>query len=227
MSPSLADASGPPPRWRIIVPVRGGMAGKTRLTSVEGRPLSESDRADLAFAMASDTVTAAIASGLGPVSVLTGDVGTARRLALLGAMPRSDQRRGLNAEIDVVLRDLPPDDGALVLLGDLPAVTGPDLRAAVVEVGAGEGAYVPDRDGVGTAMVGYAPQTHLRVVAFGADSARRHDELGLTPIGAELTRLRCDVDTSTAWDEAVGLGLGSATAAARERLLGRPSAASP
>lgn len=224
----VVSSSRTAPGWRIIVPVRGGSAGKTRLTRIEGRPLSDVDRVALALAMAQDTVAAALASDCGPVWVLTADTHVAAIAVRMGASVVHDDGGGLNAELIRAAREL--TDAATTgradlafLLGDLPALRPDDLRAALAQAGSpGRGrAYVPDWEGTGTALVTIDRATGPVRLAFGPDSARRHADLGLTAVGLQLERLRCDVDTPEAWERAVALGLGPMTAAARTGVLTR------
>lgn len=216
-----------PITWQTIIPVRGGRTGKTRLARVEGRALTDSERIDLALAMAQDTVSAAIASGVGPIRILTADEQVGALAFQLGASVLLDQGRGLNAELVGAGRVLSDGSsssaGVAFLLGDLPALRPEDLRAALDEAaaqGAGR-AFVPDWEGTGTALAMLHRAAGPIRLAFGPDSARQHEDLGLVPVGARLNRLRCDVDTSQAWDRAVELGVGPATSQARARILAR------
>lgn len=208
--------------WHVIVPVRGGLAGKTRLVSIEGHLLTEADRVELAAAMAADTIAAAVASACGPVSVLTSDPVTVDLASRLGAAGIDDSGGGLNAAVGAALTRIEPGVGVMVLLGDVPAVRGGDI-AEVAAVGHSVGrAFVPDWEGTGTTLVAVSAGARDRaLLGFGAGSARRHADLGLVSIGVHLDRLRCDVDTPQAWDRALSLGLGPVTAAARDRLLER------
>lgn len=221
MMPAVSRPSAVP-SWQIVVPVRGGTVGKTRLTAIEGRRLSVVERRELALAMAADTVRAAVASGCGPVSVLTADEAVAAMARSCGADVLTDAGQGLNAELYASLTPLQHGTGVAVLLGDVPAARGDDLREALrLAQGVGR-AYLPDWEGTGTALVAFAPEVADRAFAFGPESARRHRELGLAEVGLGLARLRCDVDTPRAWERAAGLGLGEATSAVRHRLLADP-----
>ncbi|NLW98772.1 MAG: 2-phospho-L-lactate guanylyltransferase [Actinomycetales bacterium] len=207
-------------RWHVLVPVRGGRAGKTRLREIESQPLTGSDRTALAAAMAADTVSAALAADCGPVSVVTAAAETAAWVTRLGARVVADSGGGLNAALGTALEGVDAGMGAVVLLGDLPAVLGADIAEALALAGATGPAFVPDWEGTGTTLAAFPVHGRADVtLAFGTGSARRHAELGLTPVGLSLDRLRCDVDTPKAWDRAVRLGLGPATADVRRRLL--------
>ena len=205
-----------------MVPVRGGLAGKSRLVSIEGHRLSEPDRVQLAAAMAADTVASAVRSGCGPVSVLTADPETAVMATRLGAGVMHDGGGGLNAALSVALARVEPGVGLAVVLGDVPAVRGVDIAAALV-LGEQHGrAFVPDWEETGTTLVAFSADARDGVsLGFGTGSAQRHRGMGLVPVGERLDRLRCDVDTPLAWERARTLGLGPATTAARDGLLRR------
>ena len=76
------------------------------------------------------------------------------------------------------------------LLGDLPALDGESLRAALEAAGRRAESFVPDADGTGTVLRcgrGFTPR-------FGADSASRHEADGAVRLELPLPRLRTDVD---------------------------------
>lgn len=227
MMPLVSSVLAPVP-WQIIIPVRGGPVGKTRLASIEGRTLTGPERVDLALAMAQDTVTAAIASEVGPVRILTADEQVGILAFELGVPIVLDDGRGLNVELVRTGRfffdGTISSDGVAFLLGDLPALRPEDLRAALEEAvtrGGGR-AFVPDGEGTGTALAAFHPAAGPIRLAFGPDSARQHEDLGLAAVGIGLDRLRCDVDTPQAWERALALGLGPATQTARAQILARP-----
>lgn len=223
MMPVVSTPADRPP-WRVIVPVRGGGVGKSRLVSIEGRTLTDGDRFDLALAMARDTVSAAVASDRGRVVVLTGDEVVTSMARQCGAAVAVDGGRGLNAELARVAASLAPAVGVCVLLGDVPALRPEDLAAALdlAEAERAPGVLVPDWEGTGTTLVARAPGAGSAVTfGFGPGSAERHRRAGLHVAGLHLTRLRADVDIPEAWGRAVRLGLGPATAALREHLLAR------
>ena len=218
--------SADPAAWRIIVPVRGGPAGKSRLAQIEGRPLTETERAEVALAMARDTLRAAVSAARGRVLVLTGDPVVASVAHESGAEVTTDGGQGLNTELAGAARTVPREMGVCVVLADLPAVRPEDLGAALdlADGVEGPGIVVPDWEGTGTALVAVTPAGRSSVVfGFGPGSATRHRRAGLLPAGLDLDRIRTDVDTSAAWDRAARLGLGASTAALRRRLLGPPS----
>ncbi|WP_310518377.1 2-phospho-L-lactate guanylyltransferase [Agromyces aerolatus] len=97
-----------------------------------------------------------------------------------------------------------------VLLGDLPCLTPDDLDDALALAAGHPLAFVPDADATGTSLataladVRFAPR-------FGPDSAARHRDAGFVPIEASA-RLRRDVDTLAALEDAIALGTGPNTA---------------
>lgn len=208
--------------WRVVVPVRGGLAGKSRLTAVEDRPLAESERSALALAMARDTVRAAVAARRGSVVVLTADDAVATMAAACGAGVVADTGRGLNVELRAVAATHPAA-AVCALLGDLPTLAPSDLAELLdgAEGLDGPGAFVPDWEGTGTTCVAVVGRPGVPPFHFGPGSAERHRRAGLVPSALGLARLRTDVDTPLAWERAVALGLGPATAALRRRVLGR------
>ena len=214
--------------WVVVVPVRGGGSGKTRLTAIEGHALSAQDRVLLTTAMAQDTVDAALAAQVGPVLVLTGDDAVRELAHECGADVLPDRGRGLNAELTDAARSA--RDGVCVLLGDLPALTPQAVTAAVTAAeGDGRGAvFVPDQEGLGTTTVALRRGATVHdLFRFGPDSARRHRTAGLRPVGLDQPTLRCDVDTAEAWDRARAIGLGPATTAARRRIVDRARLRAP
>lgn len=208
------------------MPVRGGSVGKTRLTQIDGRDLSQHDRLELALAMAQDTLAAAADVPGAHTFVLTASpvVGELAGTFAIGVL--DDAGRGLNAELDAAVAQAPAASNVAVLLGDIPAVRTQDLMSALGEASAaydscGVPSLVTDWEGTGTALIALPGGLDERPgLAFGVGSARRHQSLGFREIGTTLARLRCDVDTPSGWQRAVALGLGPATTAVRAELLG-------
>src|SRR5690242_1943104 len=83
------------PAWRLVVPVKGGAAAKSRL-----HPPGGVDRAVLATALATDCLTACVA-GMPPgtVLVVTSDPGVAGTASRLGAVVVADPGGGLDAAV--------------------------------------------------------------------------------------------------------------------------------
>ena len=212
---SRPRAPAPPGTWHVVIPVKGGPDAKSRLRAPDGV-----DRLVLARALAIDTVTAA-AEAVGPrhVVVVTSDAEVLQAVASLGVATLADPGRGLNQAVDAALGDLPSDQPAAVLLGDVPALRPPDLRAALVAGDASERWFVPDAEGTGTVLLGAHSAAAVRP-GFGTGSAARHESDGSTRLALDLDRLRRDVDDEASLGEALRLGVGPHTAALLAHLIG-------
>jgi 2-phospho-L-lactate guanylyltransferase len=187
--------------WTVIIPVKPAATGKSRLGL---GPL-------LARAIALDTVAAVVACA------------TVERVLVVTADPdfhppgaeivRELAAAGIDAAIQLAA-SVAGDGPRAALLGDLPALSSDDLAAALAAAALEPRAFVADHEGVGTTLVTAASGVPLRT-AFGAESAERHRDLGLTqlviPSGSTV---RMDVDTLDQLDRARALGLGPATRAA-------------
>ncbi|MEL5990906.1 2-phospho-L-lactate guanylyltransferase [Microbacterium phosphatis] len=194
--------------WTLVVPVKGS-TGKSRL--------AHPDRAELATAIALDTVEAARrATAVREVVVVTGDPVIAPLLEQAGSsgvpvrlIP--DPGTGLNGAIAAGLGAAGGDRA--VMLGDLPALHAADLDAALALASAHARSFVPDAEGSGTTLIAARAGETLEP-AFGADSAARHAAAGHAPLDvAASSSLRRDVDTAEQLRAAAVLGLGPRTAA--------------
>lgn len=196
--------------WRIVVPVKGSSAAKSRL-----HPPPGVRRADLAHAFGLDTITA-VTQTVPPrqVHVVTADLPTRDFATALGAQVVDDPGGGLNAAILAGLEQVSADaqDGpCAVLLGDLPTLTPGALSAALLACGDHRTAFVPDAEGTGTVLLAARSLQDL-APAFGSGSARTHARTS-TRLDLDLALLRSDVDDDVALRRAVGLGVGAHTAA--------------
>jgi 2-phospho-L-lactate guanylyltransferase len=201
-------------RWTLVLPVQDPGRAKSRLEVP-----AHVDRAALAQAIASDSLSAvrstpAVARR---VVVTAGEVMAARCRAEGDTVVRDD---GLSLSAAIrnglaVALALEPEAPAAVLLPDVPALTADDLQAALESAARYSFAVVPDADGAGSVLLTAVPG-HLLRPAFGPDSARRHRELGAHVLDLDLPRLRRDVDTAAALEQAAALGLGQASRALLE-----------
>jgi len=205
--------------WSVLIPVKVLAEAKSRLASLAGPR-----RAELALALASDTVTAVLASdAVARVIVITDDQDAAPVLAALGALVVPDEpRAGLNPALRHGARYAAarwPGDGMAALSADLPALRPEQIGQALRAAAAWPTAFVADAAGDGTTL--YAARAGAAFQpAFGLASRARHAaggavELGLDGIGG----LRRDVDTPSDLRGAVALGLGPHSAPLAAELL--------
>ena len=175
--------------WHVVVPVKGGPGAKSRLRrSLDGEALVAAIIHDT-LDVVSDVVTPA------RVIVVTGDAQEVAhaRASHFGVV--ADPGTGLNEACLTGVR-FALTGGAravAILLGDHPALTPAELRSCLREGADHETFFVPDADGLGTALVG-TTDSRLPDLAFGADSAALHDALGHTRLDLDLPGLRHDVD---------------------------------
>lgn len=197
--------------WRLVVPVKGGAAAKSRL-----HPPAGVDREDLALALATDCLTACCA-GMPPghVLVVTSDPRVATMARGFGTVVVADPGAGLNAAVavgrDHALR-FSPGTPVAALLGDLPALLPGDLVTALGAAAAHPLALVPDAGGQGTSLLTAVDGADLEP-GFGTGSAAAHEAAGHVRLDLDLPRLRTDVDDDAALRAAVALGVGPATLA--------------
>ena len=189
--------------WHVVVPVKDTSHGKSRLAGAVGP-----DRADLSAAIASDTLAAALAAvGPGHLVLVTSDVGLAGRWRARGVTVVPDPGTGLNDAVSAGMRQAGPGARVAALLGDLPSLDEPSLRAALEAAARLGESFVPDADGTGTVLRcgrDFTPR-------FGHDSAARHEADGAVRLELPLPRLRTDVDDARSLSRARRLGLGPAT----------------
>jgi 2-phospho-L-lactate guanylyltransferase len=216
-----------PDTVHAVIAVKNLEHAKTRLA----HELPSPARSRLVLAMLSDTVTAAIAAGIGSVTVVTPDPEVSTLIRTLGGTAYPDPTAGadiadslnlaLAAGADAVRRTHGVVD-LLALQADLPALR-PDELSGMLATAPDRGrALVADHTGRGTAALlvrdGAAPLAPL----FGPDSARRHVDSGAKNLDGEWPGLRLDVDTAEDLNAAVLLGAGPATTALL-RDIGWPS----
>jgi len=214
------------PTWSLVIPVKVLARAKSRLTG-----LPAATRAELALAMAADTVAAALAAAaVGQVIVVTDDPAVAEQLTGLGAVVVPDEpAAGLNAALRFgasYARTRWPERGVAGLAADLPAMRPGELTLALRAAEAAGRAFVPDAEGTGTAM--YAAAAGIAFEPrFGPQSRARHRASGAVEVDIpELAGLRRDVDTGADLRRAAEIGLGPRTAALLAATLDPPQAGS-
>lgn len=199
--------------WSLVIPVKVLARAKTRLA-----PLAGPHRAELALAMAADTVAAGLACpAVAHVLVVTDDERASVLLAGLGAVIAPDRPgSGLNPALRhgaEVAAGRWPQAGVAAAAADLPALRPDELGRGLRAAASWPEAFVPDAAGTGTTLYTARPGVAFRPL-FGPGSAGRHRAAG----AAELTlpgvvSLRRDVDSAADLREAAALGLGPRTAA--------------
>lgn len=202
----------PSPRWVVVVPVKPSARAKSRL-EVDGV-----GRADLARAIALDTLAAASACELvAQVVVVTDDAALAREAAMIPALrfvPEGDAR-GLDAAVAAGVAAIDPGGRMprAALLGDLPALRPADLADALRAAASVPRGVVPDAEGTGSTLVTAGVGVEWES-SFGDGSFARHVALGCQALRIpDASTLRRDVDTAAQLEVARVLGLGQRTAA--------------
>ncbi|HWB66950.1 MAG TPA: 2-phospho-L-lactate guanylyltransferase [Mycobacteriales bacterium] len=200
-------------RWSLVVPVKRLHLAKSRLA------LAPQLRAEVALAMALDTVAAALRCGRAEeVIAVTDDERAAQALSELGARVVADvPDAGLNPALSHGVASAGQDHvGALA--SDLPALRPDELDEVLAAAEAHDVAAVADRAGAGTTLL-TARRREAFVPAFGAGSFAAHLRAGAADLTASAgATVRLDVDTVDALAAATQLGVGPATARVCEGL---------
>lgn len=207
--------------WSVLMPVKVLAEAKSRLAGLAG--LTGPRRAELALALASDTVTAVLGSdAVARVIVITDDRAAAAALAALGALVVPDEpRAGLNAALrhGAGFAARWPGDGTAALSADLPALRPEQIGRALRAAAAWPTAFVADAAGDGTTLYTAAPGATFRP-AFGLASRARHAAGGAVELALDgIPGLRRDVDTPSDLRGAAALGLGPHSAPLAAELL--------
>ena len=203
-------------RWAIVVPVKRLAVAKTRLAD------AADVRADLALAMALDTVAAArCAASVADVVVVTDEEVAARAVIQMGARVVADlPDAGLNPALLHGAQAAAQGGrglGVVALSSDLPALRAAELDGVLLAASDHACCLVADADGTGTTLL-TARDPLAFTPLFGPDSRRAHVEAGAHDVTAAAgASVRRDVDTVDDLRAAVGLGIGPATAAALRR----------
>jgi len=203
-------------RWAIVVPIKRLAVAKTRLAD------AAEVRADLALAMALDTVAAArSAVAVERVVVVTDEPTAAQAVSRMGALVVADTPdAGLNPALVHGARSAAgagSDLAVAALSSDLPALRAADLDGVLAAATDHPCSLVSDADGTGTTLLTALDPMAFRP-RFGSQSRQAHLDDGAYDVTANAAAsLRRDVDTVDDLRAAVELGLGPATAAALRR----------
>src|SRR5258707_201262 len=160
-------------RWSLVIPVKVLSLARPRLTGLAGPR-----RAELALAMAADTVAAASACAVvDSVVVVTDDAAAAALLSGLGALVVPDEPGdGLNPALTFGAARADrfwPGRGRAGLAPDLPARPPAELGRALTEAAGVPQAFVADAAGTGTTLYTARPGTAFWP-RFGTGSRAAH-----------------------------------------------------
>jgi 2-phospho-L-lactate/phosphoenolpyruvate guanylyltransferase len=172
--------------WTAILPLKLSEDRKSRLASI----LSLEERRKLGDHMAAQVVAELRAvSGIGEIIMLS-----PRPLPDWPVLHVVDQGRGLNAELDEVALTIP--ESLLVIHGDLPLTSAPDISALLDAAESSGAAIAPDRHGQGTNALALRDRPPGFAFAFGPNSFALHRQrLGDTLAIVRREGLACDIDT--------------------------------
>jgi 2-phospho-L-lactate/phosphoenolpyruvate guanylyltransferase len=204
--------------WSVVIPVKVLALAKSRITGVTGPR-----RAELALAMAGDTVAAAAACPVvDSVIVVTDDDAAAAELSGLGAVVLPDEPGdGLNPALAfgaAYSDDHWPGRGRAGMAADLPALGAVELGRALARAAEVGQAFVADAAGTGTTLYTAGPGAAF-CPRFGPGSYAAHLAAGAVELALPgLAGLRRDVDTVADLRDAARIGLGPRTAAAADRI---------
>ncbi|QDZ14601.1 coenzyme F420-0:L-glutamate ligase [Humibacter ginsenosidimutans] len=223
LAAGLALATGARPRWTVVVPFKGGDGAKSRFAGEAGL-----DRRRLSSAFLLDTLDAIrTAVAVDAVIVVSSEPSLAETVHSRADAIVPDPSAGLNAAVAagvLAAHRLHPGSFVAVLVGDLPALRGEDLDAALRSAvdAARHGhpySFVPDADGTGTTAITAAPGATISS-RFGRGSAALHRDAGFVElVVATGSSLRQDVDDPRTLEAFRG-SFGSAT---EDLLAARPS----
>lgn len=196
-----------------IIPVKTLSAGKSRLLAAFDRGAVER----LCLAMMGDVVDAlARVPSVSEVVVVTPDESVAHEAKRQGARPLLRPDPNLNAAVENAAAEIvtSPEDGALVVLGDVATASAQELSALVGTVSGRGVALAPSTDGGTSAL--YRVPFDVIPARFGADSAKRHRDEAQRAVlpyhELALASLAIDIDVAEDLQDALAAGtLGTRT----------------
>lgn len=196
--------------WSVVVPVKRPELAKTRL-----RTLAGPHRAELARAIAADTVASAlVALQVGEVVAVTDDDETTAVLRGLGAVVVTDDPgEGLNPALRhgaAVAAQRRPGAPVAALSADLPALRPDELDAALRSAREHPVCFVADVAGTGTTLY-TTGEVHRFAPRFGPRSRAAHRAAGAVELDLQVPSLRRDVDTPVDLWDALRMGTGPRT----------------
>ena len=196
-----------------IIPVKALTNSKSRLVAALDRAAVEK----LSLAMMGDVIDAlARVPSVREVVVTTPDEHVAEAAKAFGARALLRPDPNLNAAIENAAAEIitSPEDGCLVVLGDVATASAHELAALVGTVSGRGVALAPSSDGGTSAL--YRVPFDVIPARFGADSAKRHRDEAQRAVlpyhELALPSLSIDIDVTEDLQEALGAGtLGSRT----------------
>lgn len=206
----------------LVVPVKDLAHAKTRLAAASAALTGADPRAahaDLALALAADTLAAVLASAVGRLVVVTSEprLGAGAAPPVVGNDPRVELVADPGGGLDAAIRAGTEHVGRRpvgVLLADLPALRPAELDEALAAgreaLRTAPAAFVADHTGEGTSLLVAGPGF---VPRFGPRSAAAHAAAGAVALRGDWPGLRHDVDVPADLDEVRALGVGPATRA--------------
>ncbi len=206
---AVPDAST---QFTAVLPIKSWTHAKSRL---HDDPIV---RHAFARALLKDTLAAVLdARAVDRTVVVTPDAGVAEYARFVGADVVADRTRSRGDTLnDAVARGADwarkrfPRRPVVVLPGDLPAMTGPDLSHTLRAHADHELAFCADAAGLGTTLVVARTPALLRT-AYGPGSAQRHREMGAVEMTDVPPGLRRDIDVLDDLADARAIGLGRNT----------------
>ncbi|WP_017614751.1 2-phospho-L-lactate guanylyltransferase [Nocardiopsis salina] len=211
-------------RWSLIVPVKHLGRAKSRLARAAGP-----HRADLALAIACDTVAAALeCPAVERVLAVTDDPRAGTALEELGALVvPGEPGTGLNPALEhgeAEARERAQVWGLCALSADLPALRPSELALVLGAAGRHRRAFLADAPGIGTTLLAATGGARLRPAFEGASRARHVRSGARELMVSGAGSVRRDVDTPQDLRAAAELGLGPRTAGWLERAGGQDTA---
>ena len=175
--------------WHVVVPVKGGRGAKSRLR----RSLDDQTVVAAIIHDTLDVVSHVVTPSR--VVVVTMDADETAHARAAGFTVVADPGTGLNEASLSGVRWAQAGGATAVaiLLGDHPALTPDELRSGLQAGADHQTFFVPDADGLGTALVG-TTGSDVPALAFGPGSAALHVALGHARLDLNLPGLRHDVD---------------------------------
>lgn len=212
----------PAEQWIALLPVKPSQFAKSRLVGLAGTELAVPTRAELATAMALDTIDAVMACpAIGRTVVVGADAQTQAGFAPEIETWDGEPGAGLNAALRYAAARLSAERPAaklVIISADLPALRPHELATVLRAAETHPRSFLADSQGIGTTL--YATlQASGADPRFGGRSRAAHRAAGCVELDlADVTSVRRDVDTEVDLWDALRLGAGRRTESLARRL---------